>query len=78
MLLILVSGCAQLMNGQEQPVVTQNAKDRTYYTTCSGAVENWGTCYDKASRTCGNGYKILDKTDNANGGSRTMTFRCFK
>ncbi len=78
MLMITLTGCAQLMKGQEQPVVMQNAKENIYYTTCSGAVESWGNCYEKASRTCSGGYKILEKTDNANGGFRTMTFRCFK
>lgn len=70
----LFVGCAQLMNGQEQPVITK--KDGTYYTTCSGAVETWGSCYSKASKTCTKGYAILEKTENANGGFRTMTFKC--
>jgi len=67
-------GCAQLMNGQEQPVITK--KDGTFYTTCSGAVENWNSCYSKASRTCAKGYSILEKTENGNGGFRTLTFKC--
>lgn len=70
----LVTGCVQLMGGQEQPVIKK--KDGEFYTTCSGAVENWGTCYNKASRSCANGYSILEKTENANGGFRTMTFKC--
>lgn len=74
-LLILV-GCSQLMRGQEQPVVTKNAKESVYFTTCSGAVENWGTCSAKALRTCVKGYSIVEKTENANGGFRTLTFKC--
>ena len=73
-LALFVAGCAQLMNGQEQPVITK--KDNSYYTTCSGAVETWSSCYNKASRTCEKGYAILEKTENANGGFRTMTFKC--
>lgn len=73
-LTLLLTACAQLMNGQEQPVISK--KDGVYYTTCSGAVENWGSCYNKASRTCPKGYSIWEKTDNANGGFRTMTFKC--
>lgn len=72
----LIAGCAQLMQGQEQPVITKNSKEGIYYTTCSGAVEFWGTCYDKASRTCSKGYSILEKTENGNGGFRTLTFKC--
>ena len=74
--LLTLTGCAQLMKGQEQPVITKNAKDSVYYTTCTGAVENWGSCYNKAARTCEKGYAILEKTENANGGFRTMTFKC--
>ena len=62
------------MNGQEQPVITK--KDGTLYTTCSGAVENWGSCNSKALRRCGKNYQLLEKTENANGGFRTMTFKC--
>ena len=74
----LLSGCAQLINGQEQPVINKNSKDGVFYTTCSGAVEHWASCYNKASRTCGKGYVITEKTENANGGFRTMTFECKK
>ncbi len=73
---IALTGCVQLMNGQEQSVVSKNTKEGIYYTTCSGAVEAWGSCYNKASRTCVKGYAILEKTENANGGFRTMTFKC--
>ena len=69
-------GCAQLMDGQEQPVVMRNAKEKIYYTTCSGIVENWGSCYNKGARSCSKGYEIIEKTENANGGFRTMTFKC--
>ena len=71
---LILASCAQLMNGQEQPVITK--KDNSYYTTCSGAVETWNSCYNKASRTCEKGYTTLEKTENANGGFRTMTFKC--
>jgi uncharacterized protein YceK len=74
--MLFFSGCAQLISGQEQSVVPKNAKEGIYYTTCSGAVETWNSCYNKASRTCEKGYKIVEKTENANGGFRTMTFKC--
>jgi len=75
-ILALLAGCAQLMHGQEQPVITKNPKENIYYTTCSGTVEHWVNCYNKASRTCSKGYSTIDKTDNANGGIRNMTFKC--
>ena len=75
--LMLVS-CAQLMNGELQPVRPVNANKQTYFTTCSGAVEDWNSCYKKAQKTCVNGYTILSKNENANGGFRDMTFQCIK
>lgn len=73
-LLLSLCGCSQLMRGQEQPVITTKSGD--FYTTCSGAVENWGTCHNKASKVCAKGYQALEKTENANGGFRTMLFKC--
>ena len=71
-----ITGCAQLMHGQEQPVIVKDAKNNIWYTTCSGAVETWHTCNQKAERTCAKGFYSLEKTENANGGFRTMTFKC--
>ena len=70
----LITGCAQLMNGQEQPVITK--KDGTFYTTCSGAVENFGTCNKKAMATCAKGYSVTDKFQDSNGTIRSLTFKC--
>ncbi len=75
-LAVLLSGCAQLMNGQIQPVVLK--KQNVYYTTCSGAVENMADCNRKAMNTSTNGYKILDKFQDAQGAIRTLTFECKK
>ncbi len=75
-LTIALSGCAQLMNGQIQPVVLKG--NNLYYTTCSGAVENMASCNRKAMETCGNGYNILDKFQDANGAIRSLTFECKK
>ncbi len=76
MLMALLSGCAQLMNGQTQPVVLK--KQNVYYTTCSGAVENMASCNKKAMDTCANGYNILDKFQDAQGAIRSLTFECKK
>jgi protein involved in sex pheromone biosynthesis len=75
-LVFVLNGCAQLMHGQEQPVIKKDAKNNIWYTTCSGAVENWYNCNLKAQRTCEKGFYSLEKTENANGGLRTMTFKC--
>jgi hypothetical protein len=75
-LTIVLSGCAQLMNGQIQPVVLKG--NNVYYTTCSGAVENMASCNKKAMETCTNGYKIIDKFQDAQGAIRTLTFECKK
>ena len=77
-LLLVLNGCAQLMNGQSQPVVVKDYNLHIMYTTCNGAAEGWDTCASKATKTCTNGYTILEKTENANGGYRSMTFQCKK
>lgn len=75
-LTLVLSGCAQLMNGQIQPVVLKG--NNVYYTTCSGAVENMASCNKKAMETCTNGYNIIDKFQDAQGAIRTLTFECKK
>jgi hypothetical protein len=75
-LTIALSGCAQLMNGQIQPVVMKG--NNVYFTTCSGAVENMANCNSKAMATCSNGYNILDKFQDTQGAHRSLTFECKK
>lgn len=78
-LLILISAaCAQLKHGAVQPVVTLNLKQGIYFTSCSGAVEVWGNCFDKARETCPKGYDVTNKNESLNGGKREITFQCKK
>lgn len=74
-LLLLVS-CKQLTKGQEQPVIEKNFKEKVFFTTCSGAVENWGNCNNKALRTCEKGYVEISKFESPVGGRRELTFQC--
>lgn len=71
---LLVAGCAQLMKGQQQPVVAKG--QGLYFTTCSGTVEEWGSCFSKAKQTCANGYEITSKNEGSVGGKREMEFLC--
>lgn len=73
MTVALLTGCAQLMHGQQQPVVARG--QGTYFTTCGGTVEEWGSCFSKAKSTCANGYEILEKVEGSMG-KREMTFMC--
>jgi len=77
-LIVVLSGCAQLMNPQAQPVVVKDANQQIMYTTCNGLVEDWGTCNSKAIKACSNSYITLDKTHESNGVFRNMTFQCKK
>ena len=76
--LVFLSGCAQLQHGAIQPVVTKDAKNRIYFTTCGGAVEDWPSCYDKASAACNGKYEVIRKGDNSRGTQRDITFQCKK
>ena len=73
---VLFTGCSQLLNGQEQPVVMK--KQNLYFTTCSGAVENMGTCNKKAMTTCPGGYLVIERFQDAQGVTRSLTFECKK
>jgi hypothetical protein len=75
---VLLSACTQLMSGQMQPVKTLDYKNSKYFTTCGGAVEDWGSCKDKARQTCPNGYAVIDRVESAVGGRREFTFQCIK
>jgi hypothetical protein len=75
---MLVSACAQLMNGQMQPVKLIDAKKNIYMTTCSGAVEDWGSCGNKAKDTCENGYEVINRLENPVAGRRELFFACKK
>jgi hypothetical protein len=78
MISLILTACAQLQHGAIQPVVMKSAKDAIFFTSCSGAVEVWGNCHDKAKITCEKGYKTLEIKDEANGGRRELTFQCKK
>lgn len=75
LLLCLLAGCAQLQRGEIQLV--EALDDGAYFTSCSGAVEDWFSCVRKARQTCDNGsYETLKKIEDANGGRRELTFKC--
>lgn len=64
------------MKGEMQPVKMLDAKQQIYFTTCSGTVEEWGSCNRKARETCTNGYETMEKVESAIGGKRELKFRC--
>ena len=74
--IIFISACQQLLNGQEQPVKMKSNGE--FITTCGGAVENWGSCFQKAGRTCSKGYKITSQTSDNRGTYREIVFTCNK
>ena len=73
---VLLSACQQLQHGQMQPVKLIGTNK--YFTTCSGAVEDWPSCYDKASATCNGKYDVITREDNNRGTYRALTFQCKK
>lgn len=75
---MLLTACGSLMNasGAAQPVLVKDAKQQIMFTSCSGAVEDWGSCNRKAKNTCKNGYEILEQIESPIGGKREITFQC--
>ena len=70
-------GCAQLLQGQAQPVKLIG-KDSLYSTSCSGTAETMGTCFDKAQTTCNGKYEIIKEYRDSSGVHRELTFQCKK
>ena len=77
-LVFVLSGCDNLMQGRQGPVVVKDANQQIMYTTCNAAAENWGTCYSKALKACPNDYIVLEKNDDPKRIFRNMTFQCKK
>lgn len=73
-----LAACSSLMNpsGAVQPVVIKDAKQQIMFTTCSGSVEDWASCNNKAGKACVNGYDVMEKEESAVGGKRELTFKC--
>jgi hypothetical protein len=74
----LIAGCAQLMNGEKQPVINSPKFKNAYFTSCGGAVEDWGSCNQKAQNTCSKSYTILEKNADSTGVKREIHFECRK
>jgi hypothetical protein len=77
-ILSLNGGCAQLMRGETQPVQVLDLKNKIMATTCSGLVEHWQNCYEKARKSCENGYQIINKIESPSSVRREITFQCNK
>ena len=77
-LIFVLSGCDNFIHGRQGLVVVKDANQQIMYTTCNGLAEDWGTCNSKAIKTCPNSYIVLEKTEDANGLFRNLTFQCKK
>lgn len=75
-----LSACSALSNpqGAAQAVRTLELKTQTYKVTCNGAVEDWPNCYDRAKKTCPNGYNLKERNQSPVGGKRELVFQCNK
>jgi len=75
-LFLTLTSCAQLMNGQSQPVRTLGKN--TYLASCGGAVETWSDCNRSAMKECNGNYLVVSKNENSVGTVRELTFQCNK
>jgi len=77
-MLLAFSACAALSNPGKamQPVTYKNQQEKIMFTTCSGAVEEWGSCAAKAAKTCPNNYEVIERFETPSGASRELTFKC--
>ncbi|WP_422690734.1 hypothetical protein [Candidatus Methylopumilus universalis] len=75
-LLMTTLSCKSLMHGQEQPVHLIDSQNHIYMTTCSGTVETFGTCHQKAQKTCDKGYRLIEQKSDSSGVHREIKFQC--
>ena len=73
---MILFGCANLLQGHQQPVLTKSLKEKIFFTSCSGSVETWRDCNSKAYQACPKGYTSLEKAESAVGARRELTFQC--
>lgn len=76
--ILIITACAQLSNGELQPVKTKDLAKEIYSTNCGGTVENWGTCKNKANNTCKKGFIMLAQEQDSYGIKRELIFQCKK
>jgi len=74
--MITTLSCKSLMNGQDQPVNLIDSQNHIYMTTCSGLAETIGSCYQKAQKTCVNGYHLIEEKIDSSGVHRQIRFQC--
>ena len=75
---VFLAACSSLMNGANtaQPVLVKDSKQQIMFTSCTGAVEDWGSCSRKANKACSNGYEVLNRDEDIVGAKREITFKC--
>ena len=74
-LLLTMTGCAQLMHGQFPEPVEINAKLHLMSVDCSGPANDWTTCHAAAGNSCEHGYSVADRHESSNGG-RVLDYQC--
>ena len=77
-MLLALSACSALSNPGNaiQPVTYKNQQEKIMFTTCSGAVEEWGSCFSKAAKTCPNHYEVIERFETPYGATRELNFKC--
>lgn len=75
-LILFLTGCAQLTNteGASQKVISLG-KGR-FSVSCSGLVDNWPDCFSKARTSCTNGYEEIARKESSVNVAREMVFQC--
>lgn len=75
---LFLGACSSLTNSADtaQPILVKDAKQQIMFTSCTGAVEEWGSCFRKAGKSCPNGYEVLKKDEDIVGAKREITFKC--
>lgn len=59
-LITTLAGCAAGV----KPITTPDGK-KGFVVTCDGSADDWSTCYQAATQSCGGKYTVIDRNESS-------------
>lgn len=57
---VLLAGCAAVV----KPMTTPDGK-AGFLISCDGAADDWTSCYEAATKSCGGRYQVVDRNESS-------------
>ena len=58
--ILSLTGCAAIV----KPITTPDGK-QGFLLSCDGSADDWGSCYEAATKACNGKYTIIDRNENS-------------